>query len=93
MQSFRSFGLLLEEQWPALGPKNGRTAVFRSMDHPTNDWIPLQRASNFACGGLSTFCVVWRRLFGRLTRQGGAMAGFRPFRNDNLGQNSRILGH
>ena len=37
MQSFRSFGLLLEEQWPALGPKNGQTAVFRSMDHPTND--------------------------------------------------------
>ena len=28
MQSFRSFGLLLEEQWPALGPKNGQTAVF-----------------------------------------------------------------
>ena len=38
--------------------------------------LQLQRASNFACGGFSAPRVVWRRLFGRLTRQGGAMAGF-----------------
>ena len=79
MQSFRSFGLLLEEQWPALGPKNDRRPFLSSMDHPTNARMGLQRASNFACGGFSTFCVVWRRLFGHLTRRWGAMAGFSPF--------------
>ena len=79
MQSFGPFGLLLEEQWPALGPKNGQTAVFRSMDHPTNARMGLQRASNFACGGFSAPRVVWRPLFGHLMSRWGAMAGFSAF--------------
>ena len=74
----------------ALGPKNGPDGRFGSIDHPTNARMGLQRASNFACGGFSAPRVVWRRLFGHLMSRWGAMAGFRAFRNENLGQNFSI---
>ena len=63
MQSFRSFGLLLEEQWPATGPEKWPTAVFRSMDHPTNARVGLQQGLKLCMRGFLDARVVWRPLF------------------------------
>ena len=94
MQSFRSFGLLLEEQWPALGPKwpGGRFWLHRSP-HQCSDGAPTPQTLH---AGVSRRPPSFgAALFGHLMSRWGAMAGFRAFRNENLGQNFLILaiGH
>ena len=83
MQSFRSFGLLLEEQWPALGPKNDPGWPFFAP------WItpPMITAPKGLKLCMRGFLDVLRRLapfVWPFDASRSAMAGFRPFRNDNL---------